>query len=465
MGTAENFEVFGFDPLIYQAVKEAGYVVPTPIQQKAIPLVMQGIDVMGAAQTGTGKTAGFGLPLIQRLLRYASTSTSPARHPVRALILEPTRELACQVSDSLAQYSSHTKLSVGVVYGGVDIKTQTVQLKKGLEILVATPGRLLDHLEQRNTNLNNVEVVVLDEADRMLDMGFLPDITRILQKVPQTHQSLMFSATFSPEIKKLAKSFLNNPTVIEVSRKNKVADNIAQEVFLVKETQKTDALVELLNEYKTNDQGEIQQAIIFVNAKITARQLARQLTKFGFSADSIHGDRVQEERTQILQNFKDKVIQFLVATDVAARGLDISEMPFVFNYDVPFVAEDYVHRIGRTGRAGASGKAITLMCKDDERSMSAIETLIKRKFDKKKLNPPEAKYPKYQTGKTYVYVPPEPANNDPLFSQPYVPEENPSKPRDLSLKEPVVTKTTKRAISTLLGGSGKKREIKKQRGL
>mgnify|MGYP001667052508 CR=1 FL=1 len=310
---------------------------------------------MGAAQTGTGKTASFGLPVLQKLLPLANTSTSPARHPVRVLILSPTRELADQTAEALSNYAADTPIRIGVVYGGVDIKPQAEALRKGVEILIATPGRLLDHLEQRNTNLNQSGIVILDEADRMLDMGFLPDISRILNALPKKRQNLMFSATFSPEIKKLAGNFLTDPVVIEVARQNATAATIKQEVFSVNELQKTDALVELLKTRGEDPDGKPLQTIVFVNAKLTARRLARELEKCGFNADAIHGDKTQEERLKLLKDFKDGTLNIMVATDVAARGLDIAELPLVINYDVPFVPEDYVHRIGRTGRAGSSG--------------------------------------------------------------------------------------------------------------
>jgi superfamily II DNA/RNA helicase len=334
---------------------------------------------MGAAQTGTGKTAGFGLPMLQRLMVHANTSTSPARHPVRGLILAPTRELADQVGDNLKRYASKTALRVAVVYGGVDMKPQTEALRRGCEVVIATPGRLLDHIEQKNTNLSQVQIVVLDEADRMLDMGFLPDISRILNFLPKERQSLMFSATFSEEIKKLAANFLRSPQLIETAQRNATAENVTQEVYKLHESEKTDALLEILRT-RGPDGGRLTQVLVFVNAKIECRRLARQLQKAGVNADAIHGDKTQDERMKALEGFKKGEIEVLVATDVAARGLDIAELPYVINYDVPFNAEDYVHRIGRTGRAGASGIAIMLMTGADERGVVAIEKLTKQKF-------------------------------------------------------------------------------------
>ena len=331
-----SFDQFGLDPRILSAIERMGYTQPTPIQEKAIPVVLMGGDVMGAAQTGTGKTAGYGLPLIARILPKANTSMSPARHPVRALILAPTRELADQVSDNLVKYCADTPLRAGVVYGGVDIRPQADMLRRGVEILTATPGRLLDHVQQRSVNLSQVEIVVLDEADRMLDMGFLPDISRILQLLPQHRQSLLFSATFSPEIKKLAKSFLkDNPTVIEVARENSTAETVTQELFAVNDREKTDVLIDMLKT-RGPEGTPLTQVLVFVNAKITCRRLARTLERVGINADAIHGDKTQEERQVALEGFKNGAIHVLVATDVAARGLDIKELPFVINYDVPY---------------------------------------------------------------------------------------------------------------------------------
>jgi len=374
MSDPKDFTHFGLDERLVAAVTEMGYRTPTPIQAKAIPLVMQGRDVMGAAQTGTGKTAGFALPIIQRLLPLASTSVSPARHPVRALVLTPTRELCDQVGDNVKRYISKTPLRCAIVYGGVDMDPQTQALRTGCEIVVATPGRLLDHLEQRNTSLNQVGVVVLDEADRMLDMGFLPDITRILNHLPKQRQSLMFSATFSEEIKRLASQFLQEPVLVEVARRNATADTVIQELYKVHESEKTGALLGLLRA------RELRQVLVFVNTKIGCRRLARELQKNGVNADAIHGDKTQDERMKALDGFKAGTIEVLVATDVAARGLDITELPAVINYDVPFAPEDYVHRIGRTGRAGASGLAMTIATGADDRAVAGIERLIKHQI-------------------------------------------------------------------------------------
>jgi superfamily II DNA/RNA helicase len=384
MSDPKDFTHFGLDPLLLAAITEMGYATPTPIQAKAIPVVLKGRDVMGAAQTGTGKTAGFGLPMLQRLLPQANTSMSPARHPVRGLVLTPTRELAEQVADHIRRFASKTALRVAVVYGGVDMDPQTQALRGGVEVVIATPGRLLDHLQQKNTHLSQVQIVVLDEADRMLDMGFLPDISRILNQLPRERQSLMFSATFSEEIKKLAANFLRDPQLIEVARRNATAELITQEVIKVHESEKTDALLQILRT-RGPDGGRLTQVLVFVNAKIECRRLARQLQKAGVNADAIHGDRTQDERMKALEGFKRGEIEVLVATDVAARGLDIVELPVVINYDVPFGAEDYVHRIGRTGRAGASGLAIMLATGADERGVVAIERLTKQKFSVQSL--------------------------------------------------------------------------------
>ncbi|MEY3694263.1 MAG: hypothetical protein RL083_88 [Pseudomonadota bacterium] len=368
------FDEFGLAPPILQALTEQGYQHPTPIQAQAIPVVLQGRDVMGAAQTGTGKTAGFSLPIIQQLLPHANTSASPARHPVRALILTPTRELADQVAENVKAYSRHTPLRSTVVFGGMDMAPQTAVLRAGVEILIATPGRLLDHVQQKTLNLSQTEIFVMDEADRMLDMGFLPDLQRIINLLPKQRQNLMFSATFSPEIKKLAASFLKNPQLIEVARSNATAERVTQIIYKVEEEAKRDAVVHLLK------QREIRQVIVFSNTKIGASRLARELERAGVKASAIHGDKTQGERMAALEAFKAGGIDVLVATDVAARGLDIAELPCVINYDLPYNAEDYVHRIGRTGRAGASGDALSLYCDKDARLLADIEKLIKQKL-------------------------------------------------------------------------------------
>ncbi|CAN7342789.1 DEAD/DEAH box helicase [Acidovorax sp. LjRoot117] len=358
-----------------RAVAEMGYESMTPIQEQAIPVVLTGQDVMGAAQTGTGKTAAFSLPLLQRLLKHENSSTSPARHPVRALVLLPTRELADQVAQQIALYAKHTKLRSTVVFGGMDMKPQTLELKRGVEVLVATPGRLLDHIEAKNAVLNQVEYVVLDEADRMLDIGFLPDLQRILSYLPKQRTTLLFSATFSPEIKRLAGSYLQNPITIEVARPNETASTVEQRFYSANDDDKRRAIHQVL---KTRG---IKQAFIFVNSKLGCARLARSLEREGLKTAALHGDKSQDERLKALEAFKKGEVDLLVCTDVAARGLDIKDVPAVFNFDVPFNAEDYVHRIGRTGRAGASGLAVTLVSGSDTRLVSDIEKLIKKKID------------------------------------------------------------------------------------
>ena len=374
LAQAVRFEDFGLSADILRALADQGYVHPTPIQAEAIPIVLQGRDVMGAAQTGTGKTAGFSLPIIQLLLAQANTSASPARHPVRALILTPTRELADQVADNVKAYSRHTPLRSCVVFGGMDMAPQTAALRAGVEIVIATPGRLLDHVQQKTLNLSQTQILVMDEADRMLDMGFLPDLQRIINLLPKQRQNLMFSATFSGEIKKLASSFLKNPVTIEVARSNATADNVTQAVYKVDEDAKRDAVAYLIRG------RQLKQVLVFSNTKIGASRLSRQLEQEGINATAIHGDKSQAERMAALEAFKNGTIDVLVATDVAARGLDIAELPCVINFDLPYNAEDYVHRIGRTGRAGASGDAISLYSDKDERLLVDIEKMIKHKF-------------------------------------------------------------------------------------
>ncbi|MCC6851681.1 MAG: DEAD/DEAH box helicase, partial [Rubrivivax sp.] len=372
---APLFSTLPLDPKLLRAVAESGYTAMTPIQAKAIPIVLEGRDVMGAAQTGTGKTAAFTLPLLQRMLRHENASMSPARHPVRALVLAPTRELADQVAANVAKYAQHTQLRSTVVFGGIDMKPQTEELRKGVEVLIATPGRLLDHIEAKNAVLNQVEYVVLDEADRMLDIGFLPDLQRILSYLPRQRQTLLFSATFSPEIKRLAASYLQEPVTVEVARPNATASTVEQHFYSVAEDDKRRTVRQLLK------QRELAQALVFVNSKIGAARLARAFERDGLNTQALHGDKSQDERLKALAAFKAAEVDLLVATDVAARGLDITDLPAVFNFDVPFHAEDYVHRIGRTGRAGASGLAVTLVTRDDARLVAEIEKLIKKRIE------------------------------------------------------------------------------------
>ena len=370
-----EFSALGLAPKLEKAVADQGYTLMTPIQAKAIPLVLAGRDVMGAAQTGTGKTAAFSLPLLHKMLRHENSSASPARHPVRALVLAPTRELADQVAANIKAYAQHSTLRVAVVFGGIDMKPQSAELKKGVEVLIATPGRLLDHIEAKNCVLNQVEYVVLDEADRMLDIGFLPDLQRILSYLPKQRQTLLFSATFSPEIRRLAESYLQDPLMVEVARPNATATNVEQHFYSVSTDDKRRAVLKLLKE------RSITQALIFVNSKLGCARLARSFERDGLRTQALHGDKSQDERLKALAAFKAGEVDLLVATDVAARGLDITDLPAVFNFDVPFHAEDYVHRIGRTGRAGASGLAVTLVTRDDARMVGDIEKLIKKKIE------------------------------------------------------------------------------------
>jgi len=372
---ALKFDELGLSPEILRAVQDTGYTEPTPIQQQAIPVVLAGHDLMGGAQTGTGKTAGFTLPLLQRLQRHANSSPSPARHPVRALILAPTRELAMQVQESVKTYSKHLPLRSVCIYGGVDMKAQIAELKEGREIVVATPGRLLDHVQQKTVNFNAVEFLVLDEADRMLDMGFIPDIKRILALLPKERQSLLFSATFSDEIKKLADTMLRAPKLIEVARRNTVSETITHRLHLVGSDHKRHLLLHLLN------QKPDMQVLVFVGTKFGTSRLAAWLTRQGVNADAIHGDKSQQQRTEALEAFKSGKARVLVATDVAARGLDIDDLPHVINYELPSVAEDYVHRIGRTGRAGKKGDATSLVAPEEKFRLAEIEKLIKFKIE------------------------------------------------------------------------------------
>jgi ATP-dependent RNA helicase RhlE len=357
-------------------VAELGYEKPTPIQEQAIPLVLAGRDLMAGAQTGTGKTAAFALPILQRLAPQASTSASPARHPIRALVLTPTRELAVQVAESFKDYGKHLPLRSTVVYGGVDMNAQIAQLRMGVEVLVATPGRLLDHVQNKTVMFNQVSMLVLDEADRMLDMGFLPDIKRIIALLPKQRQNLLFSATFPDEIRTLAKSLLTDPAEVQVATRNAVADLVTHVVHPVSREKKRELLSYLIQT------RELKQVLVFSGTRIGANRLAHQLRKDHIHADAIHGDKSQAERELALQDFKAGKTAVLVATDVASRGLDIEGLPQVINFDIPRSPEDYVHRIGRTGRAGLTGEAISLMAPEDNESLAAIEKLIKKHIER-----------------------------------------------------------------------------------
>jgi ATP-dependent RNA helicase RhlE len=367
-----SFADLGLSPALLKTVEEEGYEVPTPVQERAIPLVLQGRDVLAAAQTGTGKTAAFTLPILDRLAPHANTSFSPARHPVRALVLTPTRELAVQVAEAVKTYARHVPLRSAVVYGGVPLDPQIKELRAGIEILVATPGRLLDLVGQRAANLAQVEILVLDEADRMLDMGFLPDIRRIMDLLIGRRQTLLFSATFSDDIKRLAGSILNNPETIEVARHGTAAESVRQLVYPVDRDRKEELLAHLIIS------GDWHQVLVFTRTKLAASRLASWLDRHGVAATAIHSDRAQSDRTKALEAFKAGEIRCLVATDVAARGLDIEDLPHVVNFELPWNPEDYVHRIGRTGRAGATGDAVSLVCIDEADLLRGVQRLIRR---------------------------------------------------------------------------------------
>jgi ATP-dependent RNA helicase RhlE len=360
---------------LLRAVTEQGYTEATPIQAQAIPVVLSGRDLLAAAQTGTGKTAGFTLPMLQRLSGKSSGSTSPARHPVRALVLVPTRELAIQVQESVRDYGKHLKLSSVTIFGGVGFNPQADALRRGVDIVVATPGRLLDHVQQKTIDLRQVEILVLDEADRMLDMGFIPDIRRILALLPTQRQNLLFSATFSDDIRKLANGFMKDPASVEVARRNAPIELVTQLAHPVDKDRKRELLAHMV---KTN---QWSQVLVFTKTKHGANRLAEQLTRDGIESDAIHGNKAQNARTRTLKRFKDNELQVLVATDIAARGIDIEALPHVVNFDLPNVSEDYVHRIGRTGRAGATGEAISLVSGEDRPLLRDIERLINMKIE------------------------------------------------------------------------------------
>jgi len=361
-----SFDQLGLIAPLLQAVRDLGYDKPTPVQEQAIPLVLAGRDLMAGAQTGTGKTAAFALPILQRFAPLASSSTSPARHPVRALVLAPTRELAVQVAASFRDYGKHLPLRSTVVYGGVDMNAQIAELRRGVEVLVATPGRLLDHVQNKTVMFNQVQVLVLDEADRMLDMGFLPDIKRIIALLPKERQNLLFSATFPDEIRTLAKTLLRNPAEITVTPRNVAAELVTHVVHPVAREKKRELLA-----YIIQTRG-LKQVLVFTGTRIGANRLAHQLRLDHIQADAIHGDKTQAEREAALADFKAGKTAVLVATDVASRGLDIEGLPQVINFDVPRSPEDYVHRIGRTGRAGLTGEAISLVAPEDMESLAAI---------------------------------------------------------------------------------------------
>jgi ATP-dependent RNA helicase RhlE len=367
-----TFDNLGLSADLLATVAREGYTEPTPVQSAAIPYILAGRDVLAAAQTGTGKTAAFMLPILERLKGHANAGYSPARHPVRVLVLTPTRELAVQVADAAKTYSRGTGLRSAVVYGGTRIDPEIKLLWHGVEILVATPGRLLDHIGQRTVNLSQVEILVLDEADRMLDMGFIPDVRKITALMPAQRQTLMFSATFSDEIRRLAKEFQKDPEIVEVAARNSIADNLTQVLYPVDSDRKADLLLHLIR------RDNMEQVLVFTRSKIGASQLASYLDRRGVSTTAIHGDRSQSERTRALEAFRGRFVKVLVATDVASRGLDIADLPYVVNYELPFEPQDYIHRIGRTGRAGASGTAISLVSPGEVEELRAVQRLLRK---------------------------------------------------------------------------------------
>jgi len=364
-----SFDTLGLSAELLRAVADQGYSEPTPVQRQAIPVILEGRDILAGAQTGTGKTAGFTLPLLQRL---GARVPPQGRRPVRALILTPTRELAAQVGESVSTYGRYLPLNSAVIFGGVKINPQIQALRRGLDILVATPGRLLDHVSQKTLDLSAVEILVLDEADRMLDMGFIRDIRRILALLPQRRQNLLFSATYSDDIRKLADGLLNAPALIEVARRNTPAERVSQVIHPVDRERKRELLSFMVGSQNW------RQVLVFTRTKHGANRLSRQLEQDGISSAAIHGNKSQGARTRALADFKRGEVRVLVATDIAARGLDIDQLPHVVNYELPNVPEDYVHRIGRTGRAGNEGQAVSLVCVDEHRLLADIERLLKR---------------------------------------------------------------------------------------
>jgi ATP-dependent RNA helicase RhlE len=367
-----TFENLGLSADLLATVAREGYTEPTPVQSAAIPLIMAGRDVLAAAQTGTGKTAAFVLPILENLRHHGNAGFSPARHPVRVLILTPTRELAVQISEAVKTYGRGVPLRSAVVYGGTRIDPEIKMLWNGVEILVATPGRLLDHIGQRSVNLTAVEILVLDEADRMLDMGFIPDVRKIVASIPAKRQTLLFSATFSDDIRQLAGEFLTDPETVEVAARNSIADNLTQVLYPVDSERKADLLLHLIK------RDQMEQVLVFTRSKLGASRLASYLDRRGVSTSAIHGDRSQPERTRALAAFKGRFVKVLVATDVASRGLDIEDLPYVVNFELPNDPQDYIHRIGRTGRAGASGTAISLVSPDEVEELRGVQRLLRK---------------------------------------------------------------------------------------
>ena len=469
-------------PPLLRAVKDLGYDQPTPIQEQAIPLVLEGRDLMAGAQTGTGKTAAFALPTLQRLAPQASTSASPARHPIRVLVLAPTRELAIQVEESFREYGQHLPLRTAIVYGGSDMNAQIQALRRGVEILVATPGRLLDHVHNKTVMFNQVSVLILDEADRMLDMGFLPDIKRIIALLPPVRQNLLFSATFPDEIRNLTKTLLRNPAEVQVGARNAAVELVTHVVHPVPREKKREVLSYLIQ------MRGLKQVLVFCGTRIGANRLAHQLRKDHIQTDAIHGDKTQAEREAALEAFKAGKTTVLVATDVASRGLDIESLPQVINFDIPHSPEDYIHRIGRTGRAGLTGEAISLVAPEDAEALAAIEKLIKQKIErvlvagfepnagtvatmmggerrrdarppqKAPQRHPQQQHPHSKPQPRPQHNAPQPARpqskpSDPIFSRPYEPDAAPTfaAPR---AAEPGAAhaKPRERPVAALLGG-------------
>ncbi len=371
-----SFSKLGLSKPLLRAIEEQGYSKPTPVQAKAIPIILEGSDVLAGAQTGTGKTAGFTLPLLERLSEHAQ---SKGKSPVRALILTPTRELASQVHESVRTYGKYLPYKSTVVFGGVGINPQIGDFRRGVDIVVATPGRLLDHIGRKTVDLSKVEFLILDEADRMLDMGFIHDIKKILALLPKKRQNLLFSATFSDDIKRLADNLLNSPKLIEVARRNTASELVEQLVHPVDKAKKRALLSHLIKK------GNWKQVLVFTRTKHGANKLSEQLTKEGISSAAIHGNKSQGARTKALANFKAGAVRVLVATDIAARGIDIDQLPHVVNFELPNISEDYVHRIGRTGRAGSEGEAISLVCVDELQYLKDIEKLLKRKIPQERV--------------------------------------------------------------------------------
>ncbi len=403
-----QFSDLGLAAELLQAISEQGYTQPTPIQEQAIPPILLGQDVMAGAQTGTGKTAAFTLPLLQQLKAHASTSVSPARHPVRALIVAPTRELAAQVWESVRTYGKHIPLRSACVYGGVSIDPQIKDLRAGVEILVATPGRLLDLVHQRCANLSQVQILVLDEADRMLDMGFMPDIKRIISLLPAQRQNLMFSATFPDDIRKFADQLLKSPVRIQVAQRNTVAELVTHSAYKVDPLRKRELLTDLIRS------RDMRQVLVFTSTKLSANRLSRQLERDGFVCSALHSDKTQLERMQALAAFKEGKLQVLVATDIAARGLDIEDLPHVINYELPPNPEDYIHRIGRTGRAGSTGEAISLVAPDEQDLLASIEKMLKKSIPIQQAERPRSpRAPRRSAPASGEY----PATREPLASR------------------------------------------------